>query len=163
MMREEDGGVSASDGSEAMRSQLFFGAAAEQVWAANQHPGWRPGAMRPEERERLLRIGLMIVMGDRASALFVRRALNDSIEVGDDRHAFGYPSDVVLGENPELVLARDVEGLIDELSETDVAWGEQLPACPIHPGSHPLKVDVTATRITATCPVTATEIRSSSF
>jgi hypothetical protein len=128
-----------------------------------EEPQWRPGAMRPEERERLVRIGLRIVMGERAGRMFVRRMPNDHIEVGDEQHCFGFPPDVVLGDDPKIVLEHDVEWLVDELCETAVAWAERLPVCPIHPGAHALTVSVDDSRITASCPVAGQEIRSASY
>lgn len=92
-----------------MRSQLIRHGVSDEVRAIWDEPQWRPGAMRPEERERLVRIGLEIVMGERAGAFFVRRAVNDSIEVGDEQHSFGCPPDVVLGDDPHVVLEHDVE------------------------------------------------------
>ena len=135
----------------------------EWVRSMREDPQWRPGAMRPEDRERLVRIGLQIVMGDRAGQLSVRRSRNDSIVVSDHKHGFGFPPDEVLGDDPQTVLEHDIEWLIDELCETAVAWAERLPACPIHPGAHPLAVEVNGDRITATCPVVGVEVRSSFY
>lgn len=146
-----------------MGSRLYLGEASEEFWAARDRPQWRPGAMRPEERDRLVRIGLGIVMGERAAAFFVRRAPDDSIEIGDEQHSFGCPADVVLGTDPQTVMAHDIEWLVDELCETEAAWAEQLPVCPIHPGSHPLHIVVNAGRVTASCPIAGEEVRSASF
>ena len=128
-----------------------------------EEPPWRPGAMRPEERDRIVRIGLGIVMGERAGQVLLRRMPNDHIEVGDDRHSFGYPPDVVLGDDPRTVLEHDVDRLVDELCETGVAWAERLPVCPIHPGAHALDVRVVDSRISASCPATGREVRSASY
>lgn len=65
--------------------------------------------------------------------------------------------------DPQKVMEHDVGWLVDEISETKVAWGEQLPVCPIRPGSHPMDIMVTAGRITESCPVTAQEVRSATF
>lgn len=139
------------------------GAAPAAMRARWDEPRWRPGAMRPEERERLIRIGLGVVLGDRADALFVRCDPNDTITVGDDLHGFGFPSDVVLGDDPRTVLEHDVEALVDELCETRVAWAEQLPVCPSHPGAHPMCVTVSDATIAASCPVSGVVVRSASF
>lgn len=60
--------------------------------------------------------------------------------------------------DPQKVMEHDVGWLVDELSETKVAWGEQLPVWPI-----PMDIMVTAGRITESCPVTAQEVRSATF
>lgn len=118
-----------------MRSQLSIVVASDEVRAPHAVPQWRPGAMRPEERERIVRIGLGIVMGDRAGAFFVRRAPDDSIEIGDAQHSFGCPADVVLGDDPRTVLEHDVEWLVDELCETAVAWGSSSRSARCIPAS----------------------------
>ena len=139
----------------------------EFIEALRRHPQKapqrRPGAMRPEERERLVRIGLGIVLGDRMGALSVRRLPDDTIHVRDDLHGFGFPPDVVLGDDPRTVLEHDVERLIDELCETAVAWAERLPRCPIHPDAHPLDVVVGDGTVTASCPETGQAVRSASY
>jgi hypothetical protein len=145
------------------RRQRDFAAFLAQVRWQRENPWWQPGAMRPEERERLVRIGLMIVLGERAHVLAVFRSTEDTIEVAEDGRSFGFPVDTVLGDDNRSVFEHDVGWLIDELCEFDVAWGKRLPECPIHPDSHPLVVTFTDTRITATCPVTAGEIRSASY
>jgi hypothetical protein len=38
----------------------------ERIRSMREDAQWEPGAMRPEERERLVRVGLDIVLGDRA-------------------------------------------------------------------------------------------------
>lgn len=101
----------------AMTSRLSVGGSADEFRARRDLPQWRPGAMRSKERERLVRIGLEIVMGERAGAFFVRRAPDDSIEAGDEQHTFGFPSDIVLGIDPSTVMADDVEWLVGELCE----------------------------------------------
>jgi hypothetical protein len=116
--------------------------------------------MRPEERERLVRIGLGIVLGDRAGEVDVHRTAEDTILVGEDGHAFGFPIDPVLGDDPRTVLEHDVEWLIDELSEMRVAWAKRLPECPLHPDSHPLTVTFTDGAVIASCPITGDEVRS---
>lgn len=162
-MRGDDGRVSGEGGSAAVRPQLIRHGVSDEVRAFWDESQWRPVAMRPEERERLVRIGLEIVMGERAGAFFVRRAVNDLIEVGDEQHSFGYPPDVVLGDDPRVVLEHDVEWLVDELCETRVAWAKQLPLCPLHPGVHPLQIDVAPAKITASCPVSNQVVRSAAF
>ncbi|MGN6407701.1 MAG: hypothetical protein ACTHMH_05095 [Curtobacterium sp.] len=136
----------------------------ERLRSLREDPQWRPGAMRPEERERLVRIGLHIVLGDRAGRVTVRRSGNDTIVVSDpQQHGFGFPPDPVLGDDPQTVLEHDIEWLIDELCETSVAWAERLPLCPIHPGVHPLSVAVAPARVTASCPVDGVEVRTNSY
>ena len=119
--------------------------------------------IRADERERLVRVGLDIVLGDRAGLLSVTRALDDTVRVTEAGHDFGFPADPALGDDPRTVLQHDVEWLVDELCETTVAWGERLPACPLHPDAHPLVVEVTGATITATCPVTGDVVRSASY
>ena len=143
--------------------QRDFAAFLAKVREERKHPGWRPGAMRPEERERLVRIGLGVVLGDRAGELFVRREDDGSILVGEEGHAFGFPIDAVLGDDPRTVMAHDLEWLVDEICETSVGWAKQLPECPIHPDSHPLDLVVTDSLITASCPRTGEEIRSATY
>ena len=119
--------------------------------------------MRPQERERLVRIGLSVVLGERAEEVFVRRRADDTIEVGEVDHSFGFPIDVVLGDDPRTVVEHDLERLIDELCECTVAWAERLPECPLHPDSQPLDVAVTDFSITASCPVSGATIRSAAY
>lgn len=135
----------------------------ERIRALREDPQWRPGAMRPEDRERLVRVGLEIVLGERAGHLSVSRTRNDSIMVSDERHGFGFPPDAVLGDDPRTVLEHDIEWLVDELCETSVAWAERLPACPAHPGVHALKVEVGDERVRATCPITGSDVRTISY
>lgn len=135
----------------------------ERIRSMWEDPQWSPGAMRPEERERLVRIGLYMVLGDRAGELMVRRSQNDSIVVSEQKHGFAFPPDEVLGDDPRTVLEHDIEWLIDELCETSVAWAERLPACPVHPGTHPLAIELSDRSVTATCPVAGVEVRRSSY
>lgn len=135
----------------------------ERLRSLREDPQWRPGAMKPEERERLVRIGLEIVLGERAGHLAVERSRNDSIVVSDEQHGFGFPPDEVLGDEPRTVLEHDIEWLADELSETSVAWAERLPACPIHPGEHALVVEVSDLCVRARCPVAKIDVRSASY
>lgn len=135
----------------------------EHIRSRREDPQWQPGAMTPENRERLVRIGLQIVLGERAEQVAVSRSRNDSVVVSDHGHGFGFPPDEVLGDDPRVVLEHDIEWLIDELCETSVAWAERLPACPAHPGVHALVVEVGDHRITATCPVNDVEVRASSY
>lgn len=135
----------------------------ERARALREDPQWRPGAMRPEDRERLVRIGLHIVLGDRAERVSVRRSRNDSIVVSDQQHGFGFPPDEALGDDPRTVLEHDLEWLVDELCETSVAWAERLPACPLHPGVHALQVEVGAGTVRAVCPPAGVEVRASAY
>jgi len=128
-----------------------------------ERPGWRPGAMRPEERERLVRIGLGIVLGERAGEVVVRRWDDGAIGVTDGTHGFGFPIDEVLGDDPRTVMEHDLEWLVDELCETRVAWAKRLPECPVHPDSHPLDLVVTDRLVTASCPVTGERIRTAAY
>jgi hypothetical protein len=131
--------------------------------ALREDPQWRPGAMRPEERERIVRIGLHIILVDRAERASVHRSRNDSIVVSDQQHGLGFPPDEVLGDDPRTVLEHDIEWLVDELCETAVAWADRLPACALHAGTHALEVAVSAGTVRATCPVAGVEVRPSSY
>lgn len=141
------------------RFERFF----SEFRSEREHPWWRPGAMRPEERERLVRIGLGIVLGDRADEIRVRRGDEDTIWATDGTHGFGFPIDTVLGDDPRTVMEHDLERLVDELCETRVAWAKRLPECPLHPDSHPLGLVVTDDLVTATCPVAGETVRSARY
>jgi hypothetical protein len=145
------------------QQQRDFDAFLAQVRWEREHPWWRPGAMRPEERERLVRIGLDVVLGDRAGEVTVTRLPSDTIEVGEEGRSFGFPIDTVLGDDTRTVFEHDIEWLVDELCEMDVAWAKRLPECPVHPDSHPLDLRFTDTTVTASCPVTGEEIRSARY
>ncbi|MGT2424908.1 hypothetical protein [Amnibacterium kyonggiense] len=119
--------------------------------------------MRPEERERLVRIGLGVVLGERAVEVHVLRGDDGGVLLTDGAHGFGFPVDAVLGDDPRRVLEHDLERLVDELCETRVGWAKRLPECPLHPDSHPLDLVVTADAVTATCPVAGRTIRSAAY
>src|SRR5206468_3113263 len=68
-------------------------------------------AMDPVERERLMRIGLEIVLGSRAQEVIVRRNPSDTIEVVEDGHSFGFSIDPVLGHDERTVLEHDISCL----------------------------------------------------
>jgi hypothetical protein len=145
------------------RRQRDFSAFLEQVRWQRENPWWRPGAMRPEERERLVRIGLGVVLGDRAGEVDVSRGEDDTIVVGEEGHSFGFPIDTVLGDDPRTVFEHDVEWLVDELCEMRVAWAKRLPECPVHPDSHPLTLTFTDSTLTVSCPETGAEIRTAAY
>ncbi|GAA2748838.1 hypothetical protein [Amnibacterium kyonggiense] len=147
------------DGDRRARYERFLSEAA----LAREHPWWRPGAMRPEERERLVRIGLAMVLGDRAGDIRVRRGDEDTIWATDGTHGFGFPIDIVLGDDPRTVLEHDLEWLVDELCETAVAWAKRLPECPLHPDSHPLGLVVSDGLVTASCPVAGETVRFAGY
>lgn len=91
------------------------------------------------------------------------RNRDDTIEVGEGGHSFGFPLDPVLGDDKRTVMEHDVEWLIDELSEFRVAWAKRLPECPVHPDSHPLDLAFTGSTIAAICPIISEQIRSAAY
>lgn len=124
---------------------------------------WQPGAMRAEERDRLIRIGLALVVGDAASRVDVRREV-DLLWVGQaGDHLFGLPPDPALGDDVRTVFEHDVERLVDELCETQAFWAKRLPECPRHPDSHALVLRFTDSTATATCPVDGTVVRAVAY
>jgi hypothetical protein len=52
-----------------------------------------------------------------------------------------------------------VEALWDWLPTTDLFWGERAPLCPLHPGAHPLDVDIAGDEISLSCPVEGQVVR----
>lgn len=57
-------------------------------------------------------------------------------------------------------LERDVEVIVDDLSETRAFWGRRLPECPQHPDSHPLLVAIGAEAAMMRCPASGDVVRT---
>jgi hypothetical protein len=72
----------------------------------------------------------------------------------DGRRSFGVH--VLATDAPAPVLARLVDAMSENVSETSRYWGVAFPACPGHP--HPADVEVDGAEVTLTCPGTGAEI-----
>lgn len=108
-----------------------------------------------------VRLALRVVAGDPSPFSAAIAGDERTIEVGDRGDTrFG-----IWVENPQpeegepTQFHRDIESLIDELSETRSLWARRLPECPHHPDSHPLDVEIAPDRVTVRCPANGEIVR----